>query len=457
MAHTVKAETAPAAHIITFGCQMNEADSEKMSGILLSEGYRLVGTAEEADVVLINTCSIRAKAEQKVFSLAGRLKELKKRRPGMLLVMEGCLAQRWGEALLEKERGLDVIVGTGRMARLPVLLRAVREGGAPVVDVEEKWAGDHPAEPVRSGKYKAWINIMYGCDNFCAYCVVPAVRGREWSRPPGEILAEARSLQEDGCREITLLGQNVNSYGRGLQPAISFAGLLRRIDGETGIPRIRFTTSHPKDFSSEMIHAVRDLASVCEAVHLPLQAGSDRVLEGMNRGYTYGDYRSRCLSLREAVPGVTVSTDIIVGFPGESVEDHEETMEALRELRFDSIFSFRFSPREGTAAWDLEDDVPEGEKTRRLMEVQELQRGITEERNRELLGRVLEVLVEGPSRRDPRRLTGRTRGNRIVHFEGDRSLEGSFVDVLVEKGGFVALEGVLAAVNQPGTAPGKVR
>jgi tRNA-2-methylthio-N6-dimethylallyladenosine synthase len=457
MEYTGKGSAGPAAHVITFGCQMNEADSEKMSGILLSEGYRLVETAEDADVVLINTCSIRAKAEQKVFSLAGRLKELKKRRPEMLLVMAGCLAQRWGEELLEKERGLDVVIGTGRMARLPVLLRAVRESGVPAVDVEEEWAGDHPAEPVRSGKYKAWINIMYGCDNFCAYCVVPAVRGREWSRPPGDIVAEARSLQSEGCREITLLGQNVNSYGRGLQPRISFAGLLRRLDGEAGIPRVRFTTSHPKDFSRELIEAVRNLDSVCEAVHLPLQAGADSVLKAMNRGYTYEDYRSRCLSLREAVPGVTVSTDIIVGFPGERVEDHEKTMEALRELCFDSIFSFRFSPREGTAAWALEDDVPEGEKTRRLMAVQALQRGITEERNRELEGRVLEVLVEGPSRRDLRRLTGRTRGNKIVHFKGDRSLEGRFVDVVIIKGGFVSLEGALAVESPPGTASGKVR
>jgi tRNA-2-methylthio-N6-dimethylallyladenosine synthase len=234
-----------AAHIITFGCQMNEADSEKMAGILQSEGYRLAPVPEEADVILINTCSIRAKAEQKVFSLAGRLKRLKKRRPGLLLVMAGCLAQRWGEALLEKDAGLDVVIGTGRMAKLPSLLRAVRETGRPAVDVQGEWAGDHSASPLRKGRLKAWINIMFGCDNYCAYCVVPFVRGREWSRRPDEIVGEAKALAREGYREITLLGQNVNSYGAGQEPRTSFPDLLRALDADSGISRIRFTTSHP--------------------------------------------------------------------------------------------------------------------------------------------------------------------------------------------------------------------
>jgi tRNA-2-methylthio-N6-dimethylallyladenosine synthase len=420
---------------------MNEADSEKMAGILRSEGYALTGRPDDADVIVINTCSIRAKAEQKVFSLAGRLKELKKKRPLLVMVMAGCLAQRLGERLLERDAGLDVIVGTGRMSRLPSLLRSVRERGAAAVDVDEEWAGDHPAEPVREGAFKAWINIMFGCDNYCAYCVVPLVRGREWSRDPGEIVAEAVALGRKGYREITLLGQNVNSYGAGLDPASSFPQLLLELDEKSGIPRIRFTTSHPKDFSEELIGSIGSLASVCEAVHLPLQAGGDAVLQRMNRGYSLDQYRAIYDMIRERIPGVAVTTDIIVGFPGETAREFAGTVEALRRLRFDSIFSFRFSPREGTAAWGMKDDVPEDEKKARLMEVQTVQKEISVARNRELLGREVEVLVEGVSRKDPRRLSGRTRGNRIVHFEGPAGLAGTFRRIRITDAGFVALGG----------------
>ena len=354
----VSGETGEAgiAHIITFGCQMNEADSEKMAGILRSEGYALTRSPGNADVIVINTCSIRDKAEQKAFSLTGRLKELKKKRPHLVMVMAGCLAQRLGEKLLERDAGLDVVVGTGRMSRLPDLLRAVREGGHTAVDVREEWAGEHPAEPVREGAFKAWINIMFGCDNYCAYCVVPFVRGREWSRQPDEIIAEAISLREGGCREITLLGQNVNSYGAGLAPPCSFPELLRELDAKSGIPRIRFTTSHPKDFSEELIEAIRGLASVCEAVHLPLQAGGDTVLRRMNRGYSLDEYRVIYDMIRDRIPEVAVTTDIIVGFPGETQQEFRETLGALRRLRFDAIFSFKFSPREGTGAWRMKDE-----------------------------------------------------------------------------------------------------
>jgi tRNA-2-methylthio-N6-dimethylallyladenosine synthase len=420
---------------------MNEADSEKMAGILRSEGYRLAPVPEEADVILINTCSIRAKAEQKVFSLAGRLKKLKRRRPGLLLVMAGCLAQRWGEALLEKDAGLDVVIGTGRMAQLPSLLRAVRETGRPAVDVQEEWAGDHSASPLREGRLKAWINITFGCDNYCAYCVVPYVRGREWSRGPDEIVGEAKALAREGYREVTLLGQNVNSYGAGLEPGTGFPDLLRALDADSGIARIRFTTSHPKDFSVELIETIRDLPSVCEAVHLPLQAGGDEVLRLMNRRYTYDDYRRTYEKIRETVPGVAVTTDIIVGFPGETAREYDRTLRALEDLRFDGIFSFRYSPREGTKAWNMDDDVPEAEKARRLTEVQELQREITVEKNRELVGRRVEVLVEGVSRKDESRLTGRTRSNKIVHFAGRDALVGELHDVRISEAGFVSLRG----------------
>lgn len=429
------------ACIITFGCQMNVADSEKMSGILAAEGYALVEAPEEADLVVVNTCSIRSKAEQKVFSLVGRLRSLKERRPGLILALTGCVAQHWGEKVLERAPALDVVVGTGRMALLPELVRAARVGGSPAVDVSEEWAGEHPAQPLRSDRYRAWVNIMYGCDNYCAYCVVPHVRGRERSREPDDIVSEVRGLAGRGVREVTLLGQNVNSYRSGAGGAADFPGLLRRIDGEAGIERIRFTTSHPKDFSRELIDAVADLPRVCKSVHLPLQAGGDAVLERMNRGYTYDEYRKIYLSLKERVPSAAVTTDIIVGFPGESEEDFERTLAALEELRFDAIFSFRFSPREGTAAWKMEDDVPGPEKTRRLMAVQELQKRISTEKNRELVGRTVEVLVEGPSRKDGTKMTGRTGGNKIVNFPGTAGLAGSLLSVRITAAGFVALAG----------------
>jgi tRNA-2-methylthio-N6-dimethylallyladenosine synthase len=433
------------AWLETLGCQMNEADSEKIAGILCAEGYRIAGSPEEADVILINTCSIRDKAEQKAFSLAGRYGRLKRRRPGTLLVLTGCVAQQLGPRVLERLPAVDAVVGTARMALLPSLLERVRATGRPEVDVGESVAGAHPAAPVRASRIKAWVNVMFGCDNRCTYCVVPLVRGRERSRPPVEVLAEVAALGRAGYREVTLLGQNVNSYGRGLSPPADFAGLLRAIDGTAGVPRVRFTTSHPKDFSAGLMRAVRDLPSVCEAVHLPLQAGSDSVLERMNRGYTLERYRRIVGELRDTVPEVAVTTDIIVGFPGEGAPDFAQTLKALEELRFDAIFSFRYSPRQGTAAAAMAAAVDEEEKARRLVEVQALQREITEARNAELIGRAVEVLVEGPSRRDAGAWKGRTRTNRIVNFPADGALApGDMAQVLITGAGFLSLEGRVA-------------
>ena len=434
------------AWLETLGCQMNEADSEKLAGILREEGYRMAAAPEDADLILINTCSIRDKAEQKAFSLAGRYGQLKRRRPGTVLVFAGCVAQKLGPRVLERVPAVDAVLGTARAAALPALLDRVRATGRAAVDTDEASAGEHPARPLRSSRLKAWVNVMHGCDNACAYCVVPLVRGRERSRPPVEVLAEVAALGRAGYREVTLLGQNVNAYGRGLVPAADFAGLLRAIDGSAGVPRVRFTTNHPRDFSASLMRAVRDLPTVCEAVHLPLQAGSDAVLRRMNRGYTYDGYRRILGELRETVPGVAVTTDIIVGFPGEGPADFERTLEALAELRFDAIFSFRFSPREGTAAFGMDGAVPDEKRARRLIEVQALQRGITEARNAALVGSVAEVLVEGPSRRDPADLTGRTRTNRIVNFPAGGALAaGDFAQVRITGAGFLSLEGRLAA------------
>jgi tRNA-2-methylthio-N6-dimethylallyladenosine synthase len=343
------------------------------------------------------------------------------------------------------------------MAELPALLERARSGGQAVIETGETPAADHPAPPLRAGRHKAWVNVMFGCDNACAYCVVPLVRGRERSRPPVDVLAEVSALGRAGYRDMTLLGQNVNSYGRGLVPAADFAGLLRAIDGSSGVPRVRFTTSHPRDFSTGLMRAVRDLPTVCEAVHLPLQAGSDAVLRRMNRGYTFEEYRRIVGELRDTVPGVAVTTDIIVGFPGESLADFERTLEALAELRFDAIFSFRFSPREGTAAFGMDNAVADEERARRLIEVQALQREITEARNAVLVGSVLEVLIEGPSRRDPGDWKGRTRDNRIVNFPAAGAASaGDFARVSITGAGFLSLEGRLVA-DACTAAPGRPR
>jgi tRNA-2-methylthio-N6-dimethylallyladenosine synthase len=435
----------------TLGCQMNEADSEKMAGILCAEGYRMAAAPEEADVILINTCSIRDKAEQKAFSLAGRFAQLKRRRPGTLLVLTGCVAQKLGRGVLARLPAVDAVVGTARLATLPRLLERVRASGRPEVDTDEAPAGEHAAPPRRGSRVKGWVTVMHGCDNRCAYCVVPHVRGPERSRRPGDVVAETAALGRDGYREVTLLGQNVNSYGRGLTPAVDFADLLEAIDAESGVPRVRFTTSHPKDFPPRLMRALRELPSLCEAVHLPLQAGSDAVLGRMNRGYTLAEYRRTVGELRETVPGVAVTTDIIVGFPGESAADFDATLRALGEFRFDAIFSFRYSPRAGTPACTMPAQVADDEKARRLIELQALQREITEARNAEQVGRVTEVLAEGPSRRGAGSWKGRTRENRIVNFPVEGPIApGEFVQVQITGAGFLSLEGRIAGGNSAG-------
>lgn len=440
----------------TLGCQMNEADSEKMAGILCAEGYRLASAPEEADVILINTCSIRDKAEQKAFSLAGRYGQIKRRRPGTLLVLTGCVAQKLGRDVLKRLPAVDAVLGTARLAALPEVLERVRATGRPAVETAEGSAGEHAAAPRRASRVKAWVTIMRGCDNNCAYCVVPLVRGREHSRRSQDVLAETAALGSAGYREVTLLGQNVNSYGRGLETAADFPELLRQIDAASGIPRVRFTTSHPKDFSGGLIRALRDLPTVCEAIHLPLQAGSDAVLGRMNRGYTLEDYRRTVGRLRESVPDVALTTDIIVGFPGEEAADFAATLAALAELRFDAIFSFRYSPRPGTPACAMAGEVAEDEKARRLIEVQSLQREITEARNARQIGQVSEVLVEGPSRRGEGSWMGRTRANRIVNFRGGGGVAaGDFAQVLITGAGFLSLDGQVAGGAGAASRPGE--
>jgi tRNA-2-methylthio-N6-dimethylallyladenosine synthase len=430
------------AHVITFGCQMNVADSELLSGILREKGLDLIGSPDEADLIVVNTCTIRRKAEDKAYSQMGRLMKMKSRRgPVPLVAMAGCVAKKEGRDLLRRFPGLDIVLSPGRVPRVGDLLDRRLETGQAVVDIGDRPAGAVEASPVRKSEVKAFVNIMHGCDNHCAYCVVPAVRGPEVSRPPGDVLEEVTELADRGYGEVTLLGQNVNSYGKGLDEAIDFPGLLERLDKRSGMERLRFTTSHPKDFDSRLVGAIRDLPSVCEAVHLPVQAGSDRVLRAMNRKYGPGEYRDKVNLLREAVPGVRISTDIIVGYPGETEGDFTATWELVKETRFVSLFAFKFSPREGTAAARLEDDVPGAEKDRRLQAILDLQRGISREINEGMVGRVEEVLVEGPSKTDPGMMTGRTRGNQVVNMPGKQGLRGRLRPVEINGAGTHCLMG----------------
>jgi tRNA-2-methylthio-N6-dimethylallyladenosine synthase len=437
----------PKLKVITFGCQANELDSARIAGLLAQEGYSLTEDDGEADLIILNGCSIREKAEQKLYSRLGALQVMKLRQPGVRLGVAGCLAQREGEALLRRFPHLDLVVGNGEhLAEIPQLLR--RENGRAVAATAEP-VGFFPAnvDVHRDSRFRAWVGIMEGCDNFCAFCVVPWTRGRERSRPPDEILREVVALRDRGYREITLLGQTVNSYGAKLEPRVSFAALLRRIDSEVGTAmRVRFTTSHPKDVTPDLAEAMRTLPSMCPHIHLPVQSGSTRTLAHMERTYTREAYLDRVRLLTTSVPGLAITTDIIVGFPGESDEDFMETLSLMREVRFDGSFAFKFSPRAGTPASDFPDQVPESLKVARLAKVLALQDEISLERNRAWIGHQVEVLVDRElSKRDSGLAAGRTRQNKIVHFGGGAVEEGTFANLKITEATPHHLKGVLIA------------
>jgi len=434
---------AKGIYIHTFGCQMNVQDSEKMTFLMGAEGYEPVISPREADLVILNTCSIRQKAVQKIMSRLGRLRDLKRRKPTMIIAVGGCLAQQWGKEFLEKADHLDIVFGTHNIHRLPEMVRKVREGGGRVSDIS--FHGSVPSLKIQAspeeGKVGAYVTIMQGCDNFCTYCVVPLLRGPEESRPLDEILAEIRCLADRGIREVTLLGQNVNSYGRNLPGGVSFARLLREIDDLGVMERVRFTTSHPRDLSDEVIGLFGRLRSLCEHIHLPVQSGSDAVLTMMNRGYTRDDYLRKVEKLRDVCPDIAVSSDMIVGFPGETEKDFLQTLDLMEKIRFDNLFSFKYSEREGTVAVGLPGKVPEEEKARRLTILQGLQDRHALERNRSWEGREVEVLVEGPSKGDPREMTGRTRGNKIVNFPGRGEMKGRLVKTRIVRAFLHSLRG----------------
>ncbi len=433
-------------YIQTMGCQMNEYDSLRVRRMLAARGYRPTANIEAADVVFLNTCSVREKAEQKVYSFLGRLRTIKAERPGMKIVVAGCLAQQLGKKLLGRFPQLDLVLGTRAIGSLPELLDELEGSGRRVAHLPEEEDGEEDFNRLlfqaESG-VAAPVTIMRGCDNFCAYCIVPYVRGRERSRSSEEIIREIEWLSEAGVREILLLGQNVNSYGRGLSEQITFAELLRRIRGETDVRRIRFTTSHPKDLTEALIRCFAEMPSLCKHLHLPFQAGSDRVLERMRRRYTVAQYLDKIERLREACPEIALTSDAMVGFPGETEADFRETLHLIERVRFDGLFSFRYSDRPYTDSAGFADKASEKIKARRLAELQALQAEITLEKNRAEVGRLREVLLEGPSKTGEGQIAGRTEQNRVVNMDGPESLTGCIVQVEITESFSHSLRGRL--------------
>lgn len=428
-------------YIATFGCQMNVYDSDRMAGLLAPLGYDQVADPEEADLILLNTCSVRRTAEHKVYSYLGQLKELKERRDGLVIGLGGCMAQQEGQRLLDQIPHLDLVFGTGAIDRLPELIAEATAGRRRAVTDMDGPAENSPQLIPPHPGIKAHLTVMRGCDNFCAYCVVPHTRGREHSRPAEEVAAEAAALRAAGVREITLLGQNVNSYadpgGR------DFADLLALVVETPGLWRLRFVTSHPKDLSPRLVEAVASQPLVMEQVHLPAQSGSDRILKAMNRRYTRQQYLDKVALLRGRIKGLALGGDIIVGFPGESPADFADTMSLLEQVRYDFLFSFKYSDRPLTRAAKMNGKVGESVKARRLAELQERQREICLEINRSLEGGVQEVLVEGPARRGQGMVAGRARSGRTVNFLASPDLAGRLVRVRITEGRVNSLVGEL--------------
>ena len=422
----------------TFGCQMNEYDSDKMTDVLFAaEGYEKTESPEDADLILFNTCSVREKAQEKVFHDLGRIRHLKEANPGLLIGVGGCVASQEGEAIVRRTPFVDVVFGPQTLHRLPQLLAARRSTGKPQVDISfpeiEKF--DHLPAP-RNGGPSAFVSIMEGCSKYCSFCVVPYTRGEEVSRPLADVLAEIAALAASGVREVTLLGQNVNAYreaGSGATGGCDFALLLEVVADLPGIERIRYTTSHPREFTPRLIEAHARIEALAEHVHLPLQSGSDKILAAMKRGYTTLEYKSIVRRLRQARPDISLTTDIIVGFPGETKADFAATLRLVDDVGFDASYSFLYSPRPGTPAATLTDDTPQQEKLERLYRLQEKQDGLELATGQRMIGTTQTVLVEAPSAKDCRELAGRTSNNRTVNFPGEAGLIGGFEKVRIKE------------------------
>jgi len=441
----------PKLHLITYGCQMNEYDSERVAGLLRDERYELTETAQDADLILLNTCAIREKCEDKVFSRLGELKHLKRERPHVLIGVMGCMAQLWQGKIQERAPSVDLVFGSAAVSRVGELVARARATGAPVLETGEAPLVKITARPEAVGQLKAFVTVMEGCEKGCTFCVVPVTRGRERSHSPASIVAEVRELAAAGVREVTLLGQTVNAYGRDLTPATDLAALLELVDEVAGIERIRFTTSNPYNLTPRLIRAIRDVPKVVEYLHLPLQSGSDRVLGRMHRGYTRARYLELIAELEETVPGIALSTDLIVGFPGEEEADFEQTVDMVERVGYDNVFVFRYSRRPGTPAATMLDQVPEEIKARRNSRLLEVATRVGAARSRALEGRVLPILVDGVSRKNPDEATGRTRCNRVVNFDAHgRRLLGEVVPVLITQALPHSLRGELAGAGAEG-------
>lgn len=431
-------------HIITYGCQMNVHDSEKLAGMLSEIGYTETSSQHDADLVLFNTCCVRENAELKVYGNVGALKAYKQANPNMIIGVCGCMMQQEEIAkfIVDRFPFVDLVFGTHNLHRFPQLILQALDSSHTIIEVldEEGTIVEHI--PTKRDKgVSAWTTIMYGCNNFCSYCIVPYVRGRERSRDPEEIVNEITKLGNQGYKEITLLGQNVNSYGKDMGGGYLFHDLLSDINKINSIERIRFMTSHPKDLSKELIRTMANSEKVCEHLHLPIQAGNNRILKAMNRKYTREEYISLVESVREAMPDIALTTDIIVGFPGESSQEFEDTLDIIKRLKFDSAYTFIYSPRKGTPAVNIEDKISIEEKKERLAKLIEIQSKISRMKNDAYIGKVKEVLVEGRSKTTDKVLTGRTRENKIVNFIADEKVIGQLIRVKITKARSWSLEG----------------
>ncbi|MCI5605213.1 MAG: tRNA (N6-isopentenyl adenosine(37)-C2)-methylthiotransferase MiaB [Clostridia bacterium] len=430
----------------TYGCQQNENDTERIRGMLREAGFDFTEDSKKADVVIYNTCAVRENAEQKVFGRLGILKHIKQSRPEMIIGICGCMVQQ--EHITEKIKSVhehvDLVFGTHALYRMPELLYKAMHQKKTVVEIESsdgEIAEDIPI--MRENAQKAWVSIMYGCNNFCSYCIVPYVRGRERSRTPEAILKEVQELVDSGCTEISLLGQNVNSYGKDLDIEIDFSDILRMVNDIEGVERIRFMSSHPKDLSDKLIQTMKECDKVCKQLHLPFQAGSNRILEQMNRRYTKEQYLAKIERVKKEIPGISLSTDVIVGFPTETKEDFEDTIDVLKKVEFDNIFSFIYSRREGTPAAKLDFVLTEDEIHANFDRLLEVQNEISKRKNDAYVGRIEKVLVDGSSKNDSDILSGRCDSSKIVNFKGDKSLIGKYVDVRITEAHTWSLNGEL--------------
>src|SRR5213083_295772 len=433
-------------HVITYGCQMNEYDSERVAGLLREHRYELTDSEGDADLILVNTCAIREKAEDKVFSKLGELRALKARKPELVLGVMGCMAQLQQTTVHNRAPYVDLVFGSAAVSRVAELVDRARTERRHVLDTGEAPLVKITARPPSADRVRAYVTVMEGCEKHCTFCVVPRTRGRERSHPPEAIVAEVRGLVAEGCREVTLLGQTVNAYGRDLTPPTDLGELFARVDDIEGIVRIRFTTSNPYNLTPTLIRAMRDVPKVCEYFHLPLQSGSNRVLERMNRGYTRERYLELVAEIRDAVPTMAFSTDLIVGFPGETEADFAETLEMVERVGYDNVFVFRFSRRPGTPAATMPDQVADDVKASRNTRLLEAAAGVSGERSRRLVGQTMEVLVDGTSRKNAGELSGRTRCNRVVNFDGQGRVSiGDVTRVRVSEVLPHSLRGTLAA------------